>query len=260
MMTGRTRLIATAMLAFLALAANRKTGHSEEYRISGPFVHENLAVYMVHGASVAGPVPMTLQEAADKKVVHVTETKNVNELTVENSGDNEVFISVRRDRSGGPPRPCDGSQSRPAAAFGPDSDRRVLRGKWPLVGARHRGRSHASSRRHDGATPWSAGADPERGFGIARRGLPIERLRLHMRWPRNNHQRAFVGHGSIGPCKRKRDFAWSSPAIICNSQSHRKYWATSATALGTAFSSGIGTECRVRHQRRTQVGEQASGR
>jgi hypothetical protein len=57
--------------------------------------------------------------------------------------------------------------NRPAAAFGPDSDRRVLRGKWPLVGARHRGLSHASSRRHDGATQWSAGADPERGFGIA---------------------------------------------------------------------------------------------
>jgi hypothetical protein len=32
-------------------------------RISGPHVHDNLAVYFVHGPSAPGPVPVTLGEA-----------------------------------------------------------------------------------------------------------------------------------------------------------------------------------------------------
>ena len=63
-------------------------------RISGPHVHENLAIYFVHGTSAGGPVPLTLQEALAKGSVQVIETGRVNELQIENTGGEEVFIQA----------------------------------------------------------------------------------------------------------------------------------------------------------------------
>ncbi len=63
-------------------------------RVSEPRVHENLAIYLVHGASLPGPVPLTLQEALAEGKVIVNETGNVNELTIENTGTSEVFIQA----------------------------------------------------------------------------------------------------------------------------------------------------------------------
>jgi hypothetical protein len=63
-------------------------------RISGPHVHENLAIYFVHGASVGGPLPLTLSEALAKGKVQVIETGQVNELKIENTGDDEIFIQA----------------------------------------------------------------------------------------------------------------------------------------------------------------------
>lgn len=63
-------------------------------RVSGPHVHENLAIYFVHGASSGGPIPLTLQEALAKGSVQVAETGRVNELEIENSGADEVFIQA----------------------------------------------------------------------------------------------------------------------------------------------------------------------
>lgn len=60
--------------------------------ISAPIVHENVAVYFVRGASAAGPVPATLQEALAKGAVEVFETGNVRELQIENKGDEPVFV------------------------------------------------------------------------------------------------------------------------------------------------------------------------
>ncbi len=76
-----------AMLASPALA-------DDAPRISGPAVHDNLAVYFIHGKSASGPVPLTLKEAmaASKVVVH--ETGNVNTLSIENTGAEEVFVQA----------------------------------------------------------------------------------------------------------------------------------------------------------------------
>jgi hypothetical protein len=63
-------------------------------RISGPHIHENLAVYFVHGPSSGGAVPLTLQEALAKSSVQVVETGRVNELQIENSGSEPVFIQT----------------------------------------------------------------------------------------------------------------------------------------------------------------------
>jgi hypothetical protein len=75
-----------------ALSAGIAAAETENYRVSGPVVHENLAIYFVHGASASGPVPLTLQEALANGSAQVRETGSVNELQVENSGDTEVFV------------------------------------------------------------------------------------------------------------------------------------------------------------------------
>lgn len=67
---------------------------AEPYDVSGPFVHKNLAVYMVSGPSRPGPVPLTLQEALTKGVVKLHETGNVSELTIENFGAQQVFLQA----------------------------------------------------------------------------------------------------------------------------------------------------------------------
>src|SRR5207302_5644607 len=49
-------------------------------------------IYLIHGKSAAGPVPLTLEEALAKRAVKVHETGNVNELQIENLGSDEVFV------------------------------------------------------------------------------------------------------------------------------------------------------------------------
>ncbi len=86
--------LAAAGLAVFSVAAAvpRFAFADSKTRISGPETHENLAVYFIHGTSNQGPVPLTLQEALDKGSVRVLETGTVNELKIENIGNEEVFI------------------------------------------------------------------------------------------------------------------------------------------------------------------------
>ena len=85
---------AAASLAVLgiAIAAPRLASADPAPVISGPQVHENFAVYFIHGPSAPGPVPLTLQEALAKGSVRVLETGEVNELKIENTGGEDVFI------------------------------------------------------------------------------------------------------------------------------------------------------------------------
>lgn len=80
-----------ATLAALPLLACRAAAQSDA-RISGPVMHDNIAVYFVHGNSAPGPVPDTLQEALAKGTVEVLETGNVRELKIRNTGDAPVFV------------------------------------------------------------------------------------------------------------------------------------------------------------------------
>src|ERR1700719_3773329 len=89
---GAHAMLAAASAALLTLCAGAATATPDGYRVSGPVVHENLAIYFVHGASAAGPVPLTLQEALANGSAQVRETGSVNQLEVENSGDAEVFV------------------------------------------------------------------------------------------------------------------------------------------------------------------------
>ena len=63
-------------------------------RVAEPVVHDNLAVYFLRGTSSPGEVPLTLSEALAKGAVVVHETGRVNELEVENSGSQPVFIQA----------------------------------------------------------------------------------------------------------------------------------------------------------------------
>jgi hypothetical protein len=65
------------------------------YRISGPFTHENLTIFFLHGEDqIKGKKILTLDEALEQKKVVVHETKNVNQLAIENVSDSEVFLQA----------------------------------------------------------------------------------------------------------------------------------------------------------------------
>jgi hypothetical protein len=83
---------ATLCVAFALYGLPTRASDLSQYRISGPLVYENLAIYLVHGPSRAGPVPLTLQEALEKGSARVHETGSVNQLDIENLGDDEVFV------------------------------------------------------------------------------------------------------------------------------------------------------------------------
>jgi hypothetical protein len=83
--------LAAAASVFSALLPGLSRAAAEPV-ISGPFTQGNLAIYFVHGPSAPGAVPLTLQEAMAKGTVRVIETGSVNELKIENLGNEDVFI------------------------------------------------------------------------------------------------------------------------------------------------------------------------
>lgn len=66
------------------------------YRLSGPYQHENLTIFLIHGPDQPDSRMFTpLQEAMKRKVVIVHETSDVNELAIENvSTSEEVFVQA----------------------------------------------------------------------------------------------------------------------------------------------------------------------
>jgi ARG/rhodanese/phosphatase superfamily protein len=72
------------------------------YRLSGPYTHKNLTIFLVHGKNVfAGKSFMTLQEAMTEKKVVVYETKTVNELAIENLSDEDIYVQAGEIVKGG---------------------------------------------------------------------------------------------------------------------------------------------------------------
>jgi hypothetical protein len=128
-------LVAASFLPTNSFAQGKQSG---DYKITGPYVYENLTIYLVHGQeTVDGKKFLTLQEALEKKVVIVHETKDVNELSIENvSRDEEVYVQSGDIVKGGqqdrvlavdlivPPR----SGKIPIAAFCVESGRWQQRG------------------------------------------------------------------------------------------------------------------------------------
>ena len=99
-MTLRNVLVVVAVLTVsvaVMLAGCARSGEgtamADGSRISGPFTHDNLAVFLIHGPDkIQGKTYLTLQEAMEAKKVVVAETGNVNELTIENVSNEDVYI------------------------------------------------------------------------------------------------------------------------------------------------------------------------
>ncbi len=90
----RRAFVHLAALIIVSLAFGSSAFAADDIRVSGPIVHENLAVYLLRGSAADKAVPVTLQEALAKGSVRVDETGSVNELTVENLGSDEVFVQA----------------------------------------------------------------------------------------------------------------------------------------------------------------------
>lgn len=88
------------LLVVMGLFLNYGVCLSEEnvekkWDISGPYKHQNLTVFLIHGNSaVDSGNTLTLEEAIEKKYIVIHETGSVNELTVENVSDNPVYIQA----------------------------------------------------------------------------------------------------------------------------------------------------------------------
>jgi hypothetical protein len=147
----RTRIVAIALLVAISLTVfvSRKASSEElppqnptpaatsNYRLSGPYTHKNLTIFLVHGKELMpGKNFLTLQEALKQKKVIVYETKDVNELAIRNLSNQDVYVQSGDVVRGGdqdrmisvdfivPPR----SRRMPIAAFCVESDRWNKRG------------------------------------------------------------------------------------------------------------------------------------
>jgi len=82
-----------------AVAQNPSTNGQDaaaesSYRLSGPYTHGNLTVFLVHGKDLTNKNFLTLQEALAQKKVRVYETKDVNELAIRNLSDEDVYVQA----------------------------------------------------------------------------------------------------------------------------------------------------------------------
>src|SRR5712692_4032832 len=65
----------------------------DDYRLEGPFTQGNLTVFLIHGQdTIKGQTFLTLQEALVQRKVIVRETREVNELSIENVSGEEVYV------------------------------------------------------------------------------------------------------------------------------------------------------------------------
>jgi hypothetical protein len=92
------RLTATYLAV---LAAFTNIGHAAELRLSGPYTHDNLSIYLVHGQDRVQTKYLTLSEALEQHKVVVHETSSVNQLQVENISKEDIYIQSGEIVKGG---------------------------------------------------------------------------------------------------------------------------------------------------------------
>lgn len=84
-----------------ALAALVITAEAAELRLSGPYTHDNLSIFLVHGKDRVQKEYLTLAEAMEQGKVVVHETGDVNQLHVENRSGKDVYIQSGEIVKGG---------------------------------------------------------------------------------------------------------------------------------------------------------------
>ncbi len=133
------RLMVGAVLSSVAMGV--LTAGDDQLRVTGPFTHENLSIYLLHGGSKQGAVQLlTLGEAIEQKKAAVYETGNVQQLAIENFSTEPVFVQAGDIVKGGqqdrvlttdlllPPK----SGKLPIASFCVEQGRWTKRGAEPV--------------------------------------------------------------------------------------------------------------------------------
>ncbi|HXN47202.1 MAG TPA: DUF6569 family protein [Bryobacteraceae bacterium] len=92
------KLITTCIAALAALAV---TADAAELKLSGPYTHDNLSIYLVHGQDRFQKKYLTLGEALEQHKAVVYETSNVNVLQVQNLSAQDVYIQSGEIVKGG---------------------------------------------------------------------------------------------------------------------------------------------------------------
>src|SRR5213080_4706627 len=73
--------------------AGQASQGKDDYRLEGPFTQGNLTVFLIHGQDkIKGQTFLTLEEALVQRKVIVRETREVNQLTIENVSREEVYV------------------------------------------------------------------------------------------------------------------------------------------------------------------------
>ncbi len=86
-------VLAAGVIAIGWTAAATAVAAEEGYWLTGPYTHNNLAIYLIHREGRDDrPVPLTLGEAMGQGLVKVIETGDVEELVIRNLGEHDVFI------------------------------------------------------------------------------------------------------------------------------------------------------------------------
>ena len=89
----RAAVLAAGIVAIGWTGPATAAAAGESYRLTGPYAHDNLAIYLIHREGQNDrPVPLTLGEAMEQELVEVIETGDVQELVIRNLGEREVFI------------------------------------------------------------------------------------------------------------------------------------------------------------------------
>ena len=87
------RNFAAALLATVYAAAS--AAPADGLRISTPFTHENLSIYLLHASGKQSATNLlTLREAMEQKKAAVYETGTVQQLSIENLSDRPVFVQA----------------------------------------------------------------------------------------------------------------------------------------------------------------------
>jgi len=87
-------MLRSCVLCCAGLISAGLAGSAEDYRLSGPFTHDNLTIFLIHSSQ---PEPhrdyLTLEQALDQKKAVVYETGNVNELSIENLSSKAIYVN-----------------------------------------------------------------------------------------------------------------------------------------------------------------------
>ena len=85
--------LARSLVQVLVLACAVHAESPASFRLSGPFTHENLTVFLIHSAENSAPSSLLpLKNAMEQRKVTVYETGNVNQLAIENTSVEAVFV------------------------------------------------------------------------------------------------------------------------------------------------------------------------